>query len=134
MDLSMYFNRTVRTALNQSDYISTTLNQTDNAPTILNQVYVIDGHAEVNSFVRRYRLRQMLEEAVEPLKAAFGQTAIRVLKLVTDEEGSQTLYCLVMVPDSLENARHSLDSFDRQWWLERCGPVAGKLNFDYELI
>jgi hypothetical protein len=100
----------------------------------LNEAYVFEGRQEVEGFIRRNRLRHWLEQAVGPLNEYFGKDAIKVLKLVTDDEGSQTLFCLVMVTGSLDAARRSLASFDRNWWLGRSGKAAGKLNFDYELV
>jgi hypothetical protein len=100
----------------------------------INEAYVIEGRQEVEGFIRQNRLQHWLEQAVGPLNEYFGKDAIKVLKLITDDEGSQTLFCLVMVAGSLGTARRSLASFDRNWWLPHSGKVAGKLNFDYELV
>jgi hypothetical protein len=72
--------------------------------------------------------------ATDPLIQAFGEAAIRNLTLITDDEGYQTLFCLIMVSGALEEARSSLEQFDQQWWLTRCGQAAGRLNFDFELL
>lgn len=100
----------------------------------VNQVYVLEGRDEVERFIGQNRLRHWLEQAVEPLNKSFGKSAIKILQLNTDDEGAQTLFCLVKVTESLDQSRRSLASFDRQWWSEHCGPVAGKLNFDFELV
>jgi len=99
----------------------------------LDRVYVFDERAEVQNFIRRNRLQPWLEQAIGPLNRAFGEPAIKTLKLDTDDEGTQTLFCLVRVTESLDHARNALAAFDREWWSANCGLVASKLNFDYEL-
>jgi hypothetical protein len=98
----------------------------------LDQMYVIENRPAVGAFIDKYGLRGLLLQAVNPLNEAFGHAAIKVLSLITDDEGFQTLFCLVPVTDDLEVAKRSLDSFD-EWWLLNCGREAGRLNFDFEL-
>jgi hypothetical protein len=98
------------------------------------QIYVIESRDEVDRFIRQNHLQRWLEQAVEPLNDAFGNAAIKVLRLDVDDEGAQTLFCLVKFADSLDRARRSLAAFDQMWWSEHCAPTAGKLNFDFELV
>lgn len=100
----------------------------------LQKIYVIDDASRVSSFVRWNRLRGLLLEAGEPLDSAFGAGAVKRLSLSGDEEGSLTLFCLVMWPGDMREARRALRVFDEQWWLARCQQAAGKLNFDFELV
>jgi|ERR1700677_841026 hypothetical protein len=100
----------------------------------VDQIYVLENRDEVEKFIRQNRLRAWLLQAVEPLNEAFGEGAIKALRLETDEEGGQTLFCLVKFPNTLDEARHALAFFDRMWWSAHCAPVAGKLNFDFELV
>jgi hypothetical protein len=58
----------------------------------------------------------------------------KVLRLVEDDEGARTLFCFVVFDGQLSEAMRALKSFDESWWLERCAQVAGKLNFDFELV
>ena len=100
----------------------------------LEDVYVIDDRPAVAAFIEANRLRSLLLQARNPLNAAFGEESIKTLTLVHDDEGFTTLFCLVMVFGDMQKARRALKSFDQQWWLARSGQVAGKLNFDFELI
>lgn len=99
----------------------------------LEKLYVFEDRTAVNAFILEHRLRGLLAAASQPLNEAFGDD-IKTLKIVTDDEGSQTLFCLVQVSASVEDARRALESFDNRWWLAHCGPVAGKLNFDFEFV
>jgi len=100
----------------------------------LDDAYVIADRPNVAAFIARNRLRGLLLQAAGPLNVAFGPPSVKVLSLVTDDEGSQTLFCLVLASADLETARHSLEVFDRIWWLSHCHEVAGILNFDFELV
>ncbi len=100
----------------------------------LEEVYVIDDRPSVAAFIEENRLRSLLLQARDPLNAAFGEASIKTLTLVHDDEGFTTLYCLVMVSGDMQDARRALKSFDQEWWLARSGQVAGKLNFDFELV
>lgn len=100
----------------------------------LERVYVIENRAEVTEFIKRNRVRGLLIEAREPLIAAFGKGAVKRLSLLDDDEGFTTLFCLVLVPGDIAEARLALESFDQHWWLAHSGQTDGKLNFDFELI
>jgi hypothetical protein len=104
------------------------------AMTALETAYVFEDRSVVAEFIRRNRLRGLLLQAVKPLHDAFGETAIKVLRLVTDDEGSETLFCLVMTSEELADAQDALRCFDEHWWLSRCDLRAGLLNFDFELV
>ena len=98
----------------------------------LEDTYVIDDRPGVAAFIQHNRLRGLLLEARDPLDNAFGEAAIKKLSLVCDDEGFETLFCLVMVPGEMQQARRALRAFDQQWWLARSDRAAGKLNFDFE--
>jgi len=100
----------------------------------LKQLYLFEDPSALGAFIGRNRFRELLIEARDPLNAAFGETAVRKLRLVEDDEGYVTLFCLVLVPGELEEARRALNSFDEAWWLARSHEANGKLNFDFELI
>lgn len=100
----------------------------------INREYVPENRAAIELFIRQNRLRHLLEQAIKPLNENFGEESVKVLKLVVDDEGWQTLFCLVKVAGSWESAQRSLAAFDREWWLDHSRHVAGKLNFDYELV
>jgi hypothetical protein len=96
--------------------------------------YVIDHRPAVQAFIKQNRLRGLLQQARGPLNAAFGEGAVKKLTLVADDEGFKTLFCLVLVPGDMQEARRALRSFDQRWWLGRSTQAAGKLNFDIELV
>jgi len=100
----------------------------------LEVAYVFDDRAIIPMFINRNRLLGHLLMAREPLISAFGEAAVKKLTLVEDDEGFVTLFCLILFPGGLEDARRALNLFDEMWWLAKSGQVAGKLNFDFELI
>jgi hypothetical protein len=100
----------------------------------LERAYVIENHAAVAGFILNNRLHGLLLDAVAPLNGTFGEGAIKVLTLVTDDEGSENLYCLIMTPGDINAAREQLRTFDEEWWIVHSAMSAGKLNFDIELI
>jgi hypothetical protein len=100
----------------------------------LNQSYVIDNRDAVNPFLAANRLYSILREALPHLDAAFSKSTVKTLSLITDDEGSQTLFCFVMWKGEMEAARAALQAFDEGWWLTNSRKIAEKLNFDFELI
>ncbi len=100
----------------------------------LGQVYVFEDRSAVAAFIERNRFRELLLEAREPLNAAFGEGAVKKLTLATDDEGFRTLFCLVLIPGDMHEARLALKCFDERWWLANSDRAGGRLNFDFELI
>jgi hypothetical protein len=100
----------------------------------LDTTYLIENRPEVARFIEENRLRTILLEARQPLNAAFGERPVKTLTLIRDDEGFDTLFCLVMVPGDMQEARHALRSFDQKWWLARSAEAAGRLNFDFQLV
>ena len=94
----------------------------------------LEDRSAIPAFIKRNHLLEPLLEARRPLTSAFGEATVKKLTLVEDDEGYVTLFCLVLVPGSLHEARRALDSFDESWWLARSHKAGGKLNFDFELI
>jgi hypothetical protein len=102
--------------------------------TTLQQAYVLEDRSAIPAFIKRNRLLEPLLEARAPLTSAFGEATVKKLTLVEDDEGFVTLFCLILVPGSSEEARRALNSFDENWWLARCGQLGGRLNFDFDLV
>ncbi|MBI1956182.1 MAG: hypothetical protein HYS38_07285 [Acidobacteria bacterium] len=100
----------------------------------LEDVYVIDNRSAVAAFIEQNRLRGLLLQAREPLDVAFGKATVRTLTLVQDDEGFETLFCLILFYGDMNDARLALRSFDQRWWLARADQAVGKLNFDFELV
>jgi hypothetical protein len=106
----------------------------DSALSGLEEVYVFEQRARVGEFVERHRLRNLLLQARDPLFAAFGETAVKRLSVLEDDEGCETLFCSIGISGSMNEARRALKSFDQSWWLAHCSKASGKLNFDLDLI
>jgi hypothetical protein len=101
----------------------------------LEPAYSISDPESIDAFLRNNRSAiSLLKEAPAALSAAFGRKASKTLRLVEDDEGAQALFCFVAFAGSLADAIDALKSFDENWWLDRCAQVAGKLNFDFELV
>jgi hypothetical protein len=100
----------------------------------LDPSYVISHRFNVARFIKEHRLHGLLLQAIQPLNDAFTSQRIKVLSLVCDDEGFETLFCLVMITGNMEQARQALQRFDQNWWLSRSNIAAGRLNFDFELI
>ena len=100
----------------------------------LDEIYVWDDRLSVLRFVEENRLRGLLLEARQPLDSAFGRDAIKTLSLERDDEGFDTLFCLVRTRAQLEIATGALRVFDERWWLARSEEAAGKVNFDFDLV
>jgi hypothetical protein len=102
--------------------------------TLLEDTYVIENRREVSQFVEENQLGGLLKQARDPINKAFGEKAVKTLTVVEDDEGFRTLFCLVMIPGDMQEARNALKAFDEEWWLQYSPKVSGKLNFDFELI
>jgi len=106
----------------------------DRVPKCLDEAYVIEDRPAVARFMEEHRLHGLLLQAREPLKSIFGPKSIKTLSIVSDDEGFETLFCVVITSGDLQQNRQALRTFDRQWWLSRAGQATGRLNFDFKLI
>jgi hypothetical protein len=100
----------------------------------LDSKYIFDDRASVAAYISEHRLYGILALAANPLAQAFGAATRKTLKLVNDDEGSAMLFCVLSVDCTVERALRCLESFDLNWWQSHSFAVAGKLNFDFELI
>lgn len=100
----------------------------------LDEIYVWDDRPSVLRFVEENHLRGLLLEARQALDRAFGNEAIKTLSLVRDDEGFDTLFCLIRTRSELEVATRALQEFDERWWLQRSAEAHGNLNFDFDLV
>ncbi len=76
-------------------------------------------------------LYSLLEEAVEPLRAAFGENKLLRLEALESDEGS-ILRVIVQLPCEAENAAELMHRFKSNWWLRNCSRSNASLVFDYE--
>jgi hypothetical protein len=100
----------------------------------LDDAYVLERRAAVIDFIEENHLKNLLLQARDPLNAAFGGKAVKTLSLIRDDEGFDTLFCLVITTGSVQEARRALKEFDQSWWLARADQANGRLNFDFELV
>ncbi len=100
----------------------------------LDEIYVWEDRPSVLRFIEENRVRDLLLDARHALDEAFGNDAIKSLSLVRDDEGFDTLFCLVRTRSELEIATRALQAFDERWWLACSEEAPGKLNFDFDLV
>lgn len=101
----------------------------------LEETYVLDDRSAVCAFLNRHRIvKDLLIEAQVPLNTSFNHLTVKKLMLVEDEEGFVTLFCIILFPGGVEEARRALHTFDDSWWLIRSEKARGLLNFDFDLI
>jgi hypothetical protein len=100
----------------------------------LDKIYVWEDRPSILRFIDENRVRGLLLDAHDALDNAFGKDAIKSLSLVRDDEGFDTLVCLVRTPSDLEIATRALQEFDERWWLARSVEARGKVNFDFDLV
>lgn len=98
----------------------------------LNAQFVLTDAGETSKFILDKGLAFILLESRVHIEAAFGE-AVRTLCVEEDDEGHQTLFCLVVYRGSSQEAKQALSSFDHNWWLNRAGEFSDRLNFDFEL-
>ncbi len=99
----------------------------------LDESYVLENRPEVTRFIEVHRLHGLLLQASQPLKEKFGDDSIKTLSIVSDDEGFESLFCVVVTSGDLRQNRRALRAFDREWWLSRARQAAGRLNFDFKL-
>ena len=74
----------------------------------------------------------LLQEAVGPLRCAFGEKALLQLEaLETDEEGT-ILRVVVNLPSATDEPAELMRGFKRDWWFQHCSRSQASLVFDYE--
>ncbi len=100
----------------------------------LDQIYVFENRPEVTAFIEAHRLHGLLRQASTPLRRNFGEESLKTLLIVADDEGFETLFCVVVTSGDLRHNRQALRDFDREWWLSHARQAAGRLNFDFKLI
>lgn len=99
----------------------------------LNAQFVMTDAGEISKFILDKGLAFILLESKAHIEAAFGE-AVKTLKVVEDDEGHQTLFCLMVYSGHSQDAKQALSTFDHDWWLNRAGEFSDRLNFDFELV
>ena len=78
-------------------------------------------------------LYSLLNEAVEPLRHAFGDKRIIHIRVQSSDEDSILKVAVQLPADFGGDPEHALQSFDEEWWLNNCRRSGGALVFDYEM-
>ena len=94
--------------------------------------YVFRNEDTITDFLFGHRTAAtVLSNAVPELKKSFGQDVVLSLEAVSEEDGSTSLYAIVIWRGLPEPADFALEEFDERWWLNQV-PQPG-LTFTYEL-
>jgi hypothetical protein len=99
----------------------------------LDEAYVIEQPVLTLRFIGENQLTETLLDAREHLAVAFGKNAIKTLSVRRDDEGFETLFCLVKLRGDAHSAMSALNEFDDRWWSAYPRRSPGRLNFDFEL-
>ena len=101
----------------------------------LNSRFIIaTNRQETLAFIAANDLLSVLLESEKHINDAFGESSLKTLAIVEDDEGYRTLFCFVVFPGTLVQAQEALRSFDRDWWLKSARRFGSRLNFDFELV
>lgn len=100
----------------------------------LDDTYVIEDRSSVYRFIEEHRLHGLLLQARQMLKTKFGEDSVKTLSVVSDEEGFESLFCLVTTKADVQRSQEALRSFDLEWWVPHAKQAAGRLNFDFKTI
>lgn len=89
----------------------------------------------VAAFLANYRsLPQLLTEAFDRLKEAFGTSIVVNLEVSMDEDGHQTLYAITLWKEDARQAATAFNSFVENWWIHRMSAATSDVAFVYQLI
>lgn len=99
----------------------------------LERLFVFRNAPSISSFLlTKPDVVSLLFEIWQKLGEFFPGTTCR-LRLVTDDEGANTLLVEIPTTESLEQAMARLSSFDEGWWLGAMTPAKGKVVIDLSL-
>jgi len=95
---------------------------------------ITTNRQETLTFIEANDLLHVLLRSEKHINDAFGESSLKTLTIVEDDEGYRTLFCLIVFSGTLAQAQEALGSFDRNWWLKNARKFGSKLNFDFELV
>jgi len=89
----------------------------------------------VAAFLANHRsLPQLLTEAFDRLKEAFGTSIVVNLEVSMDEDGHQTLYAITLWKEDARQAASAFNSFVENWWIHRMSAATSDIAFVYQLV
>ncbi|HWB84977.1 MAG TPA: hypothetical protein VG675_12600 [Bryobacteraceae bacterium] len=100
----------------------------------LKRLYLFSDVA-IDTFLEDHSaIRSVLRQAVDPLRMSFGPDRLVNLEVSTDEDGSSTLYAVVIWQADVPSASGALINFLESWWLQRMNGATSDLAFAYKLV
>lgn len=103
--------------------------------TNLKKSYGFPANDSVATFLANHRaISSVLLSAVPHLKEYFGADSIVNLEVSTDDDGSQTLYAVVVWHNTVPTAAQALENFSENWWLDHMTASTADLAFTYEIF
>ncbi len=94
--------------------------------------YIFRNENAIASFIASHRASAaILTRAIPQLKKFFGENVVFSLQAVSDDDGSTSLYAIVVWRGPAEGAESALEDFDECWWLNQ--HPQSELTFTYEL-
>jgi hypothetical protein len=121
------------------DFASITLRISQNQAAVskdiddLKAIYVFADDS-IDCFLEEHRAhRNILRQAIEPLKASFGTDKVFRLEINSDEDDCRTLYGVTLWRDSVRTAAQALSAFVEDWWLDHMNADTRDLAFIYRI-
>ena len=97
---------------------------------ILRKSYGLPANDSVLTLLSNHQaISSVLISAVPHLKKYFGSDSIVNLEVSTDDDGSQTLYAVVVWHNTVPAAAQALENFSENWWLDHMTAGAADLAF-----
>jgi hypothetical protein len=94
--------------------------------------YILRNEDAISHFFSSHRTAAaVLSGALPELKKSFGDDVVFNLEALSEDDGSTSLYAIVVWRGPAECAETALEDFDERWWLNQT-PHPG-LTFTYEL-
>lgn len=104
---------------------------------IVDALYVIENAEEerVEEFLADNRdIARLLASLSIAIDRIFGLACVKTLRVLQDEEGTETLLCSIATQNNLAGARQQLRVFDQEWWLAKVPALIGRLTIDFDLL
>ena len=105
----------------------------DQLPNLQREYTIVDSEGDVIELLAEHStLFRLLVDAVQPLKSAFGENRLFLVR-VQHSEYDSLLEIAVQLPADFPDPETALRSFDTGWWVNNCQRSCGALVFDYEI-
>ena len=103
----------------------------------LERFYVVERPSEARVFLdAEPDVVPVLLDAIEPLKALFGDSAncaVEVEYDLEDDDPLPHLYVTIRSPRGNDEVEQALETFDETWWWDHARGTCDRLTFDVRL-